>query len=139
MSRGRKRPDAVRAAVLAALALGHTQEQAAQEFGIPVGTVKGWAASVGLTAAVQPRKPENQHLGDLLVDYAREILTTLRVQVEHARDLEWLRQQNAHDLAILHGVLADKTLRLLEAYGTDPEPAAGAIDALPRGPGRVDG
>ncbi len=126
MSRGRKRPEAVKAAVMAALKLGHSPERAAAEFTIPIGTVKSWMAAAGLRAAVQPQKPDNQNLGDLLVEYAREILTTLRAQVEHARNPDWLQQQNARDLAILHGVLADKTLRLLEAYGHGESDGAGA-------------
>jgi hypothetical protein len=33
-----------------------------------------------------------------------------------AGDPEFIRQQSAEQLALLHGTIADRTLRLLEAY-----------------------
>jgi transposase-like protein len=37
----------------------------------------------------------------------------------HTRDKEWLGVQSAGELAILHGVLTDKAIRLLGALRTD--------------------
>lgn len=51
---------------------------------------------------------------------------TLREQVKVFRDPNWLKQQSASEAAVLHGVIADKQIRLLEALADDAEGDAGA-------------
>ncbi|HWD39067.1 MAG TPA: hypothetical protein VG944_09490 [Fimbriimonas sp.] len=53
--------------------------------------------------------------GELLYECLYEILTTLMSQQTHFRDPAWLTRQNARQAAILHGVLVDTGIRLLEA------------------------
>ena len=88
-----------------------------QDMGIPVGTLKNWRyrqAANGGVAEVAPLKKEK--IGDLLLDYLTATLETMTEQASKAfNDPEWLRSQNAADLAILHGVMADKVFVLLEA------------------------
>lgn len=114
--------DEQKAAVMAALLAGQSVSQVAKEYKIPEGTVKAWSSR---TDRAQPvATPKKAEIGELLVEYLRENLTTLRAQSEAFRDPVWLREQGASELAVLHGVLTDKTVRLLEAMGGDGNGAA---------------
>lgn len=122
--------DAEKASVMAALLTGQSVSQVAAEYRIPAGTVKAWKA--GMTAglagdrvasASEPTTKKSQ-IGELLVDYLAANLAALKAQVEVFRDPTWLRQQTASDAAVLHGVMTDKAVRLLEALGgPDGQPA----------------
>lgn len=105
-----------KAAVMAALLAGQSVSGVAKEYKLPRGTVAGWSAELNRDAPVSNAK--KAEVGELLVEYLRENLTTLREQVVVFRDPEWLRKQGASELAVLHGVLMDKSVRLLEAMGT---------------------
>ena len=124
MAAGVKHSDATKAAVMASLLAGQSCNQAAQEFKIPVGTIKGWRAeSNQVGAKVQPQKKEE--IGELLTAYLKTNLETLQAQAEYFRDPDWLAQQSAEGAAILHGVLADKTFRLFEALAASEEGTEG--------------
>jgi hypothetical protein len=58
---------------------------------------------------------KKDEFGELLSGYLSQILRTLQLQADVVSDKEWLKKQPADALAILHGVLADKAIRLLEA------------------------
>lgn len=105
-----------KAAALAALLAGQSVSEVASTYRLPVGTVKRWRAGLSPeeVAAIPPAT--KVEIGDLLVGYLRENLTTLQVQQTTLfRDEHWLRKQNAADMAVLHGVITDKAVRLLEA------------------------
>lgn len=115
----------VKAQALAALLAGQTPSQVAATFGIPVGTLKSWKSRQQNGAGVATVATEKkERIGDLLLEYLEEGLTTLREQVKVFRDADWLKQQSASELAVLHGVIADKQIRLLEALAEPdaPEP-----------------
>lgn len=113
-----------RAAVLASLLAGSSVAEVSRQTGIPDSTVERWRDQAGI-GPKQPKIPQllgaetKYDLGELVGGYLSDILITLRAQSVHARDEEWLARQNAHDLAILHGVLSDKAVRLLGALRTD--------------------
>ncbi len=102
---------------MAALLTGQSVSSVAKEYKIPKGTVSGWRnqAANGVANISTQKKEET---GDLLWDYLRTSLKTLKAQAEHFGDKDWLKQQNAADLAVLHGVAADKAIRLLEAVSS---------------------
>lgn len=106
----------IKAQALAALLAGQSPAQVAATFGIPVGTLKSWKSRQrngdGVATVATEKK---ERIGDLLLDYLEEGLTTLREQVKVFRDADWLKKQSASELAVLHGVIADKQVRLLEA------------------------
>lgn len=114
MSR-RNYDDDTKAAVMAELAAGQGVGAVAKKYEIPAGTVKSWKKRLKGEQPVASEKKEA--IGDLLVKYLETNLQTLRVQSEAFRDREWLARQSASEVAILHGVLTDKTVRLLEALG----------------------
>lgn len=52
--------------------------------------------------------------GSLLAEYLEGTIITLREQAKFFRTKEWLKRQSASEIAALHGVCADKAIRLLE-------------------------
>lgn len=103
---------------MAALLSGQGVSGVASAYKLPVGTVKGWHSRM------KDRPPEAQvvtekkeAIGDLLINYLHTNLATLQKQSEIFADREWLMKQNAADVAVLHGVITDKTIRLLDALG----------------------
>lgn len=103
--------DATKAAALAALMEGQSISSVAKEYNIPKGTVSGWKSN---PPDVDPT--QKKEIGELLTDYLRANLEALRAQAEHFKDKSWLARQNAADVAVLHGVMTDKAVRLLEAF-----------------------
>ena len=126
----RKYSDETKAAVMAALLAGQSVREVAREYQIPVGTVKNWSASKVQPDAVTGATVKKE-IGDLILDYLHKLLVTLAIQAEVFRDEEWLRKQPASEAAVLHGVLADKGIRLLEALAGENEPPDNEMDTEP--------
>lgn len=113
--------DEVKAAALAALLAGQTLATVAATFGVPIGTLKSWKSrTMGSESVASVASDKRERIGDLLLEYLEEGLTTLRDQVKVFRDESWLKTQTASELAVLHGVIADKQIRLLEALAEPP-------------------
>lgn len=117
MTERREYDEQTKAAVMAALLAGQSISAVAKEYSIPKGTVSGWKnqATNGVAGLSTQKKEET---GDLLWDYLRTSLKTLKIQAEHFGDKKWLSKQSAADLAVLHGVTVDKAIRLLEAVSS---------------------
>jgi len=112
-----KYDDNTRAAVMAALLGGQSISSVASEYKIPRGTVATWSSKLPKNQTVSNTKKEE--IGDLLLEYLGANLKALRIQVEQFASVEWLNKQNAADVAVLHGVMTDKAVRLLEAFSND--------------------
>lgn len=102
---------------MAALLTGQSVSATAKEYNIPKGTVSGWKVEA-FAGVGDPPTQKKDDTGDLLWDYLRTTLRTLKVQAEHFGDKKWLTKQSAADLAVLHGVSVDKAIRLLEAVSS---------------------
>lgn len=121
MSGATEYPAEVQAAVMAALLAGQSVTSIAAEYKIPRGTVSGWKRKAGL---MRPREMDAQlrvQIGDALLEYVVEALRTLSAQQIFFRDETWLHQQSASEIGVLHGISADKVIRLLEALAGDEE------------------
>jgi len=103
-----------KAAVLAALLQGQSMHAVARQYEIPRSTIQGWRDAAGLGDSAGPR-PKKKRIGELLLKYLEANLETLAIQQEQFQDKEWLKEQGASELAVLHGVLTDKAIRLLES------------------------
>ena len=114
----REYKDETRAAVMAALLTGQSVSSIAREYDIPKGTVSNWKRGAG--GAIK-RTQKTEHIGDLLVKYLQTNLEALSAQAEQFKDREWLKKQTASDAAVLHGVMTDKAIRLLEALSKSSE------------------
>lgn len=117
MAKQRVYNDETKAAVMAALLAGQSVSSVAREYKIPKGTVSDWKRKAAGEASGAKPTQKRAAIGDLLVDYLETNLHTLKEQSRLFSDHEWLRGQDASQLAVLHGVVADKTVRLLEALG----------------------
>lgn len=107
--------DQVKAQALAAMLAGQAPAQVARALNIPVGTLHSWKSrqkNGDSLASLASEKKER--IGALLLEYLETTLETLKQQQELFRDAEWLYKQSAAEVATLHGVSFDKTVRLLE-------------------------
>lgn len=105
--------DATKAAVMAALLSGQAVDAVAKQYNIPASTIRNWKAATKLENTLD--QEQQYEIGDLLLDYLREILGALKKQATHFGDKAWLSAQEADQLAVLHGVAADKAIRIIEA------------------------
>ena len=124
MSR-REYDPATKAAVMAALLAGQGTTEVAATYSVPEGTVKSWRARMkpgGETDVSKVATEKREEIGSLLIDYLHANLTTLRAQNVVFADAAWLKTQDAGELAVLHGVMTDKAIRLLEALGGVGDP-----------------
>lgn len=115
----RKYSEETKAAVMAALLEGQSLSFVSQEYSIPKSTLQTWrkaAKGEGYEALV-PKK----EIGELLLEYLETNLATLKAQAEFFKDETWLRKQDAAELATLHGVMTDKSVRLLEAMNKNAD------------------
>lgn len=128
MAARRKYSPETKAAALASLLEGQAVSRVATDLDVPVGTVKAWSAAARYlasgpeTAVVSVATQKKQEIGGLLLEYLHTNLETLRHQSVVFRDPRWLASQSAEGLAVLHGVLADKSIRLLEAMSAATGP-----------------
>lgn len=125
---------ATRAAVLALLATGTSVRKAAKECGVGVATVSRWrdehgtpvpvvspdttviVAPVGTVFHEDGTQKRRREIGEQLYDYMSISIETLTAQLRLFGDVNWLTKQPAGELGTLHGIVADKTARILAAY-----------------------
>ena len=115
--------DELKAQVVAAALAGGSTRTVAKQFGVAPSSVRGWCKDA------QPTKTNS--LATLDIDGIALRLIDGSVSAVGAisgvtLDEAWLRRQNAHDLAILYGVIADKLIRVL---GAIKRPDDGSADS----------
>lgn len=124
-------PDELKAVAMAALLSGQSINVVAEKYNIPRGTVASWAtrernAMRGDDSVVTG--DQRERIGGLIIDNAEAMLETTKEMMDVFRDKAWLKKQSASEVAVLFGVIADKTYRLLEALpngnGESTEPGA---------------
>lgn len=107
----------IKAKAIALLLDGNNAVFVSKETGISQPTIRKWAR-------------ETPEVGEATADRIRSLIVhNLETQMEataaiaeHAKDKEWLMQQDAQQLAVLYGVMTDKSLRILEAMSTANAP-----------------
>lgn len=115
MAQGKPIPDATRAAIMAALLTGQSVGEASRGLDIAKSTVsriKARMTPLDLQAAQDARGNE---LETLVLEYVRTNLETLTAQSRVAGMPEYIQAQPASELAVLHGMIAEKTFRILSA------------------------
>lgn len=110
----------LRAAALADLVL-IGPGAAAAKYGIPRSTLTTWQQQFDIIYDPSIKKAR---IGALAATYLEANLQALTAQAYVASDPEYINRQSAADLAILHGVMADKSVRILEALDASSERAA---------------
>lgn len=110
-----------KAAVLAALLTGQAVNEVAKAYKVPPATVRSWKSRQVQGGVANLATQKRDRIGELLVSYLESSISTLQIQVELFADETWLFKQPASEAAVLHGVIADKAIRLLEALSNDPD------------------
>lgn len=107
----------VKAAVLADLVVLAPAAVAAKH-GINPHTVRRWKSENNVTsiATIIDRSVKREQIGALLIEYLEANLNALIAQAYVTSDPDYIVRQSAENLAILHGVMGDKGIRLLEAF-----------------------
>lgn len=108
--------DETRAAVMAALLEGQSVRDVARKYDLPRGTVGHWASELHRDGRPVVSDSKKQEIGELLLDYLRANLATLKAQAELFAQADWLKKQEASQAAVLHGVMTDKAIRLIEVF-----------------------
>jgi transposase-like protein len=134
MARGKAHSDEVKAQVLAALLAGQGVSEVAARYKLPKATVSRIKATIAAGELEQVGTKKKEQIGDLLVNYLTESLTTLSVQQKHFRDKKWLDKQDASSLGTLHGIVTDKAIRLLEALEAGGQESIATDEAGDRQP-----
>jgi transposase-like protein len=116
-------PDEKRAAMAAALLSGSSVRAVAREFGVSPATASKIKNEVA-TGVFEPARTEKKEeakaerregIEVLIGNYLNQAFITLTAQAVEVAKPAYIERQNAESLAILHGVIADKTIRILEA------------------------
>jgi hypothetical protein len=112
--RGKSHEDKVKAQVIAALLLGSGVMEIASELHLPHSTVSTYKAQIPSGKLDEFRRKKGERLDEMVYDYMLTTLAALRKQAEVASDPTYLKRQRASELGTLHGIMADKSVRLLE-------------------------
>jgi hypothetical protein len=105
-------PD-VKARVLADLRLGESAAYLAEKYDVPAKTISNWRRSILAEIGLKKKAV----IEDKMLEYLSANLETLRRQAHIFGEREFIESQPADKLGQLHGILADKALRLLSAFG----------------------
>ncbi len=84
------------------------------KYGIPLGTLKTWQQEFEI---VHDPSVKKGRIEILAMTYLEASLQALTAQAYVISQPEYIERQPAGELAILHGVVADKAVRLLDALG----------------------
>ena len=112
--RGKKLTDDTQAKVMAALLVGAGVVEIARELNLPHQTVSDIKRTIPEDKLGEIRQKKGERIDDLVYDYLVQNLETLRAQAKAVSSESYIQKQPAGELATLHGVMADKTVRLLE-------------------------
>jgi CheY-specific phosphatase CheX len=107
--------DTTRAKVAAALLSGSGVTVVAREFGVSKSVVSRIKTGMLPEQLQQMATEKKERLEDMIAGYLADNFTALRAQCVAASDPEYIKKQSGESLAILHGVMADKAIRILEA------------------------
>lgn len=112
--RGRKHSAETQAQVMAALLAGQGITEVATQYNLPDSTVSDLKRQLD-TEFGEVRNKKGEQIETLLFEYLKSNLAALKSQADVTSEREYIVKQPAGDLAVLHGVMADKSVRLLEA------------------------
>lgn len=116
MARGKAHSPETKAAVIAALLGGLALTEVAATFKLPETTVSQWKSEIPTERFVEVRSKKRETLLSLVEGHLTASLKAATSIAEKcSTNDKWLGEQSASDLAILYGVLSDKSIRLVEA------------------------
>lgn len=101
------------AQALALLVLGSSVAEVSEKLQIPSRTISEWKAL--LPEQVAEGRPKKELIEDLFGQYLEKSLLAILAQLDVISDPNWIRSQTAGELATLHGVVFDKSVRVFDA------------------------
>jgi hypothetical protein len=99
---------------MAALLAGQGVTEISEQYNLPDSTVSDLKKRVENEYG-DLRSKKGERIEELLFDYLQQNLISLASQAKVVSEREYIIEQPADSLAVLHGVMADKSIRLLEA------------------------
>lgn len=115
--------DEFKAEVIARASMGEPVKALAREYKMPEATVRYWRDTAKAQPVLAPEKRED--LGVLVYEYLVAGLQALIAQAREVAKAEYIQEQSADKLYLLHGTLADKLIALFGAIERgSPEPTA---------------
>lgn len=100
---------------MAALLAGQGVTEVSEQYNLPDATVSDLRKRVDTEFGDLRSKNRGEQIENLLFDYLTANLEALRKQAEVVSEAAYIERQPAGEIAVLHGVMADKSIRLLEA------------------------
>lgn len=107
---------------MASLLAGQGVTEVAKEYNLPDSTVSDLRKQLESQFG-ELRNKKGQEIEELLFGYLKSSITALDAQAKVVSGREYIIKQPADSLAVLHGVMADKSIRLLEAIERARGPA----------------
>lgn len=110
-----------KAAVIADLLSGSSINQCVEKYDIPRGTIGCWSAQLTAEGKLRKTKPntetntKNERVGELIVENLEKSLETLNGILNTVNNESYITKQQADHVAVLFGVIADKTHRMLDS------------------------
>ena len=101
------------AQALAMMMLGASVQEISDKLAIPKQTISEWRAY--LPAELGQVRTKKEDVEDLLGQYLEKSLRAILAQLDVIGDPDWIRTQTAGELATLHGVVFDKSVRVYDA------------------------
>lgn len=112
---------------MAALLAGQGVSEVASQYKLDISVVSRWKSSIPDNQLQLLATKKGDRIETLLFEYLVTTLASLKNQAEVVGEREYVIKQPADGLAVLHGVMADKSIRLLEAAerarAAGPQPA----------------
>ena len=90
------------------------------KYGIPLGTIKTWQQEYEI---IHDPSVKKGRIEVLAMTYLEAAFQALIAQAYVVSQPDYIERQPAGELAILHGVVADKSIRLLDAIARHRPPA----------------
>ncbi|HXE63210.1 MAG TPA: helix-turn-helix domain-containing protein [Bryobacteraceae bacterium] len=140
MARGKATNGEDEGAVLGALLAGQGVSETAKAYNLSESTVRSIrdrAKREGKFAEVRDKKDGGITEGKI-VRYLHASLDALAVQAEVASDPEYLKGFPPQQLAVLYGVMSDKSIRLIEALSSADAAAGKSHDSIDADPASTD-
>lgn len=113
--RGKSHDPETKAAVMAALLAGQGVTEVATAYKLDPSVVSRWRKQIPAEKLQELATEKGLALDDLILDYLQKNFAALGAMAAVASDESYLRKYPPQQLAVLHGVFADKAFRLLEA------------------------
>lgn len=100
---------------MASLLAGQGVGEIAAQYSLPESTIREWRETLSSEQFAELRAKKGEKIEELLFGYLTANLAALEAQAKVVSEREYITKQPADGLAVLHGVMADKSIRLLEA------------------------